>query len=297
MRAKGFARLATWLATGVLLVGCAAPSALAPVDQLQVERRALLPLEVAETSGLARARGELWTLNDSGDQAQIYRLHPQTGAVLATRRIQDAVNIDWEEMAADSQQLHLLDCGNNLGRREWMQIYSLDWSSLRTATEPGEIPSRLLEFRFADAGPTAGAYRHNNDCEAAAVVGEQIWIFSKNWQDQHTRLYKVDLNGASRQSLTAVGRYPANGLITGADYDAGRQQLVLIGYTRGRISSRAFIWTVPVLHNMPDWDRARYYRLSPAGQWEAVVWTEEGLLLSRESSLLGQAWLGVVRLP
>jgi len=297
MSREGRVRLAAWLVSGVLLAGCAAPSALEPVSHLRVERRALLPLKVTESSALARNQNEVWTLNDSGDRAQIYQLDPQSGEVLSTRRIQDAVNIDWEEMAADTQRLHLLDCGNNLGRREWMQIYSLNWSLLRSTAAQSAVPSQLLEFRFADAGPTAGAYRHNNDCEAAAVVGEQIWIFSKNWQDQHSRLYKVDLNGAPRQALTAVGRYPVNGLITGADYDAERQQLVLLGYTRGRISSRAFVWTVPVLHNMPDWGRARYYSLSPAGQWEAVVWTEEGLLLSRESSLLGQAWLGDVRLP
>lgn len=297
MKPERILGLAAWLTAATLLAGCATRSVPEAVTRLEVERRALLAEEVAESSGLALNQGEIWSLNDSGDQAQIYRLDPQSGEVLSRRRIQDAVNIDWEEMAADRQQLHLLDCGNNLGRREWMQIYSLDWSSLRTAAVQAEIPSRLLEFRFADAEPTEGPYRHNNDCEAAAVVDDQIWVFSKNWLDQHTRLYRVDLNGPARQSLKAEERFPVNGLITAADYDERRQRLVLLGYTRGRISSRAFVWTLPVVAGRPDWSQARRYALAPAGQWEAVVWTDDGLLLSRESSLLGQAWLGEVSLP
>ena len=297
MKPERIAGPVAWLTGAILLAGCAAQPLPEAVTRLEGERRALLPREVAESSGLALHQDEIWTLNDSGGQAQIYRLDPQSGEVLSRRRVQDAINIDWEEMAAGRQQLHLLDCGNNLGRREWLQIYSLDWQELRSTPASAAVPSRLLEFRFADAEPETGAYRHNNDCEAAALVHNEIWVFTKNWLDQHTRLYRVDLNGPARQVLRAEARYPVNGLITAADYDERRQQLVLLGYTRGRISSSAFVWTLPVEGNRPDWSQARRYSLAPAGQWEGVVWTEEGLLLSRESSLLGQAWLGTVHLP
>lgn len=290
-------RFALALLGSALLISCASHPVAEPVTQLQVERRALLPLEVIESSGLARQGEALWTHNDSGDEPLIYRLDPQSGEVVSTRRVRDALNFDWEEMAADAEWLHILDCGNNLGHREWMQIYSVSWSSLESAVRGETLPSRLVEFRFADAGKSGGAYAHDNDCEAAAVVNERVWVFSKNWQDQHTRLYQVDPRKAGRQRLEPVARFPVGGLITAADYDSRRQRLVLLGYTKGRFSSHAFIWTLPVRNDQPDWENARYYSLSPSGQWEAIVWTEDGLLLTRESSLLGQAWLGTVVLP
>jgi hypothetical protein len=285
------------LLLGAALLGGCSPHPVAQPGPLAVQRLAPLPLEVIESSGLAQHRGQLWTHNDSGDGPHLYRLDPRTGAVLATRRLRDALNLDWEEMASDADWLHLLDCGNNLGRRQWMQIYSLRWQELLQAPVDSELPARLLEFRFADAGKSAGAYAHDNDCEAAAVVGGQIWVFSKNWQDQHTRLYRIDPTQPSPQVVEPVGRYPVGGLITAADYDPRRQRLVLLGYTKGQIGSRAFVWTVPLEDHLPDWTRAQYHPLTPAGQWEAVIWTRAGLLLTRESSLLGQAWLGAAALP
>lgn len=289
-------RLAALL-SAVLLVSCASHPVAEPVGVLHVQRLAVLPLEVIESSGLAWHDGQLWTHNDSGDEPLLYRLNVPDGNVVQTRRVRDALNFDWEEMAQDDTWLHVLDCGNNLGRRDWMQIYSVRWADLQSSSADKPVASRLQEFRFGDAGESAGAYAHNNDCEAATVVNDRIWVFSKNWQDLHTRLYRVDPRGERQQTLQPVGRYPVAGLITAADYDPERQQLVLLGYTKGRISSRAFIWTIPVKHDLPQWENARHYNLTPAGQWEAVVWTSEGLLLTRESSLLGQAWLGSVVLP
>lgn len=291
------ARLMAGLAAvlGLLVAGCAATATVPARQPLTVERRALLPAEVAETSGLARHGGRLWTHNDSGDQPRLYALSPQSGAVESRRRLQDALNFDWEELAQDEQFLHVLDCGNNLGRRDWMQIYSVRWSALEHE-DSAPVPSRLTEFRFADAGPVAGAYRHDNDCEAAAMVEGELWVFSKNWQDQHSRLYRLPVDGG-RHALTSQERFPVEGLITAADYDPQRRLLALLGYTRGHFASRAFIWLVPVQQHRIDWTQARYHPLSPSGQWEALLWQPQGLLISRERSLLGASWLGEIRLP
>lgn len=290
-------RMSTRLLAAVMLLvgGCtSSPVATAPSEVLSVKRVALLSEEVAETSGLAAFDGRLWSHNDSGDQPLVYELSAATGEVLGRHVLQDALNFDWEELAQDRYYLHVFDCGNNMGRREWMQVYSLRWPDLLHGQDA--VPSRLTEFRFADAEPSSGAYKHNNDCEAAAVVEDEIWIFSKNWQDQHSRLYRLQADGG-RHDLSSRARYPVAGLITAADYDAERRQLVLLGYTRKRFSSSAFIWFVPVMHGEPEWSGARRHSLSPAGQWEAVLWRPDGLWLTRETSLLGQSWLGFIPLP
>jgi hypothetical protein len=53
---------------------------------------------------------------------------------------------------------------------------------------------------------SSGAYAHNNDCEAATVVNGRIWVFSKHWQDLHTRLYQIDPWDEQPQTLQPVGR-------------------------------------------------------------------------------------------
>lgn len=284
------------LVASVLLAGGCASTPLSSSGQvLEVKRLALLAEAISESSGLAAHHGRLFTHNDSGDLPRLYVIDPSNGEVAEDFELRDALNFDWEELAQDERYLHVLDCGNNLGRREWMQVYSVRWSDLAAGRSRG-APSRLTEFGFADAQPSAGAYKHNNDCEAAAMVDGELWVFSKNWQDEQSRLYRFKPDGG-RHRVEAQGSYPVGGLITAADYDPERRLLALLGYTRKRFSSSAFIWLVPVSRGEPDWSGAVRYPISPAGQWEAVLWRPEGLLLTRESSLLGQAWLGLIPLP
>lgn len=284
------------LAVSVLSVGgCASTPVSAPPGVIKVERRALLAEAISETSGLAAHAGRLWSHNDSGDGPHLYALDPFNGEVIGKYTLQDALNFDWEELAQDRQRLHVLDCGNNLGRREWMQVYSVRWRDMEGQADTS-VPSALTEFHFADAQPSAGAYKHNNDCEAATMVDGVLWVFSKNWQDNATRLYRVPLDGG-RHAVASQAEYPVEGLITAADYDPARLELALLGYTRKRFSSSAFIWLVPVAEGEPDWSGARRHRVQPAGQWEAVKWQPEGLLLTRESSFLGSSWLGFIALP
>ncbi len=284
------------LVAAVLLAGgCSSAPVTPPNEVLSIERRVLLAQAVAETSGLARQGGRLWTHNDSGDGPHLYAISVDNGDVVERRTLQDALNFDWEELAHDPDDLHVLDCGNNAGRREWMQIYSVHWADL-ARDDGATVPSRLTEFSFADAEPSTGVHEHNNDCEAATMVEGELWIFSKNWQDQQTRLYRMPVDGG-RHALTSQHEYPVGGLITAADYDPERKLLVLLGYTRKRFSSSTFLWLVPVVQGGPDWSRASRHRVSPAGQWEAVLWRPEGLLMTRETSLLGQGALGFISLP
>ncbi|MBA4502161.1 hypothetical protein [Marinobacterium marinum] len=277
------------------MAGCASAPDAGSSGSLKIVRQTVLAEEVSETSGLALHEGRLWTHNDSGDGPRLYAVSPDSGTVIERRILRDAVNLDWEELAHDARSMHVLDCGNNSGRREWMQIYSVRWRDLSVAEE-ASVPARLTEFHFADAEPSAGLHKHNNDCEAATLVEGEMWIFSKNWRDQHTRLYRLQVDG-ERHVLRSQERYPVGGLITSADYDPERRQLALLGYTRKRFSSSAFLWLIPVVEKVPDWSLARRHHLSPAGQWEAVLWQPEGVLLTREASVLGQSWLGFVRLP
>ena len=287
-------RLALAAALLALLHGCALvplPPVSGSGDYLKVETLAPLAPEVSESSGLAAHKGQLWTLNDSANGPYLYAINE--GQVARRVRLQGAANIDWESMAQDERYLYVADCGNNSGRRQWFQLYRIPWAELEAADT--EVQGRYIEFRFADPAPLGGHQRHDNDCEASAWVDDQIWLLTKGWQSGRSRLYRLDPT-APEQALQAVAEWPVAGLITGLDYSARRQELVLLGYTLGRFNAESFIWRVPVQKGEPCWGCASRHLLWPAAQWEAVLWQGDDLLLTRESSLLGAARVGRIRL-
>ncbi|WP_409526298.1 hypothetical protein [Nitrincola sp. MINF-07-Sa-05] len=262
---------------------------------LEVERIALLPEVVIETSGLARHHDRLWTINDSGNLPLLYRLSEDGREIDRRIRPLDAANVDWEALAQDEQYLHILDCGNNRGNRNWLQLYSVRWQDIDGAPDGANVPAKRVNFRFADAERIVSRHNHDNDCEAAAVVDGKIWVFTKNWADTHTRHYILDPDSPD-QELVSQGRYPVHGLITAADYDAETGMLALLGYTVRRFSSRAFLWTLPVIDGAIDWSVAQYHVVEPPGQWEAVLWQQGDLLLTSERSILGDTQLGIIRM-
>ncbi len=243
------------------------------------------PGEVRETSGLARYEGLNWTLNDSGNPASLLAID-DTGLLVKEVRLSGAENVDWEAMAQDEEALYVADCGNNRGKREWFTLYRVSWAALQQAPTDGEVPVTRLQVRLADYQPPENRL-HNFDCEGLTVVGNELWLFSKNRGDGQTRLYRLDKH-QTEQTVEPVASYPVAGLITGADYDPQTQQLVLLGYSRQRLLGYSFIWLMPV-NGLPDWSRARRITLQIYAQWEAIKWLEDGRLLlsSEDSPLLG----------
>lgn len=272
------------------LAGCSALSARVDGERLTIETLAALPADVSETSGLAQLDGKLWTLNDSGNGPWLYQLSA-SGDVVKRVRVSGAANVDWEAMDASGTDVAIFDCGNNSGQRNRFQLYTVDPVELERADESGEVRGRLTEFEFADPAPVPGRQQHDNDCEAAAWIGGHFWVFTKGWQTQTSRVYRF-APGSQVQQVESRASWPVRGLITGADYSARRNELVLLGYTLGVLGSEAFIWRIPVRQNEPQWSQARRHPLSPSGQWEAVVWWGDQLLLTRETSVLGEARLG-----
>ncbi len=261
---------------------------------IQVEKRAYLASQLFESSGLASVDGQLWTLNDSGDGPWLYQLD-SGGGVARRVRLEGARNIDWESLASDRRWLYVADCGNNSGKRKRFQLYRVALAQLGTAADGASIESQTLEFSFADPAPVAGVHNHDNDCEAIAAVDGKIWLLTKGWASQTSRLYILD-PGLEYQVVSAAAELPVRGLVTGVDYSASRRELAILGYTKGALLSEGFIWRVPLGGAGVDWSAAQHYSLWPSGQWEGIVWHGDRLLLTREQSPLGDAWLGEVTL-
>lgn len=255
-----------------------------------VARVALLPDAVFETSGLALVGQRLWTLNDSGDDAVLYGLSADGRRVDRRLFLAGAVNVDWEAMALDRHDLYIVDAGNNLGLRRELSVYRVPLTAL-DAPDGSQVPWARLTFRYRMA-----TGQRRPDCEAAVVVGNELWLFSKNRRDGHSNLYRLDLS-SSDQTVTPVASLPVDGLVTGADYDPQAKRLALLGYSRERMPGYSFLWLVPVEGRAPDWRRARRYRLDTYAQWEAISWDgARRLVLTTERSPLSDTRLAEIRL-
>lgn len=268
----------------------------------QVERVALLPAGVRETSGLARIDGRFWTINDSGDDAVIYQLSTDGRRIDKQLYLAGARNTDWESLAVDDDYLYIADCGNNRGMRARLRLYRVALAAL-SAPDGSRVGYEVSSFRYGQRLEVTGSDSHNFDCEAVAAVGSELWLFSKNRADGHTELYRLDKE-AREQAVFPFRSYPVDGLITAADYDPVSGRLALLGYSRGRLFGHSFIWIIPLskkggttMKPAPDWDQAQRYRLDTYAQWEAINWDGAGrLVLSAERSPLSSTLLGEIRL-
>ena len=279
-----------------LLQGCVtapdgSPYVRAEAERLTPHRVTELGPHLHESSGLARVGERLWTMNDSGGDAELARLDLPAGRSTAVA-LEEATNFDWEALAQSADHLYVVDCGNNRGDRIWLQLYQVEMAAL----DKSSAPVARTDFRFADVEYAVKRRAHNNDCEAATWVDDQLWLFTKNWDDQATRLYRM-VPGADKQQLSSSEQFYADGLVTGADYSQTHQMLALLGYGKGLRVLQPFIWLVPVTQNAPQWGRAKRYLLNESGQWEAIVWRGSELLISREESVLGGAEIARVSLP
>jgi hypothetical protein len=197
--------------------------------QNNVTPQTLTPLAVTvnESSGLINLDGKIWTHNDSGGQPSLYEISKMDGSVLRTVLIQNATNIDWEDLAADSEYVYIGDFGNNSGSRTDLKIYRISRSDLAFNNS---VPAETINFSFSDQ--TSWDPHPNQtdfDCEGFIAFQDSLYLFSKDWVDHKTRMYQL-----SNQPGTHVALYQSTfdvlGMITAAELFSPNM-LVLQGYT------------------------------------------------------------------
>ena len=133
-----------------------------------------LSSEVNESSGLAKGNhaNSFWTQNDSGGKAELYEIDSR-GKLLSTKKIDGAVNKDWEDLASDNQgTIYVGDFGNNANTRRSLEIYKV--SLLEEKTEK-------ITFNYARQVKFPPEPENlNYDCEAFFYHQEHLYLFSKN---------------------------------------------------------------------------------------------------------------------
>ena len=195
-------------------------------SQPQVSLLGTLPQEIGETSGLIFHNGKLYTHNDSGSDALIYEIDTLNFTIQRSIQITGATNVDWEDIARDDSYLYIGDIGNNLGSRRDLTIYRVLLSELDLGTTAA---SEIITYVYEDQTVFDSGTNSDWDAEALISYGDELIIFTKQWQSLGTVAYTLPKNPGDYIAQRA-GAAAVNGLVTGASYNQSSGIIYLVGY-------------------------------------------------------------------
>ena len=189
---------------------------------------AKLPSELAENSGIIFYDNLLWTFNDSGGKDKFYGFNFD-GEIEKEIEIKDAKNDDWEDIAQDDKYIYIGDFGNNSGTRKNQKIYRVKKENIKNKSKQ-KVDAKEIKFDFANQ--TDFSFQGKNtpfDCEAMIEFKGDLYIFTKDWSDRTTTVYKIPTK-KGEYKIAQIEKFNVTGLITGADVSPDKLQLALVGY-------------------------------------------------------------------
>ncbi|WP_010251112.1 SdiA-regulated domain-containing protein [Myroides injenensis] len=198
-----------------------------------------LPNHLKEVSGMHYDTNSntFWVLQDSGNKNEIYQLDNK-GNIIHTLEIENAENIDWEELTADQQgNLYIGDFGNNKNQRKDLRILKINKEDL---TKSKATPSSIISFEY----PEQTKFPPNDneklyDAEAFFHYNNNFYIFTKNRSkgfDGTSLVYKVP-NESGNHKANLVQTFKGCNIykhcaITGAAISPDQKTFVLLSHSK-----------------------------------------------------------------
>lgn len=211
---------------GILILFLIAPFFLSA--QLNVTAKGTMPQEVPETSGLVFLNGKLYTHNDSGNTPQLFEVDTLNLEVSRTITIENAENVDWEDLASDDNYLYIGDFGNNNGDRRDLTIYRVSIGEVETSDL---VMAGQISFTYEDQTSFESSPNSDWDAEALTVLGDELLVFTKEWQLMGSKVYAIPKTPGN-YTVTSVASLSVNGLVTAATYNEATEVLYLLGYSQ-----------------------------------------------------------------
>jgi hypothetical protein len=270
--------------TGVLLLALSCiPREDPPEKVLHLDEISILPQVLSENSGLTSSGGLIWFINDSGNEPEIYGYSREENSVQKTLFVKGALNIDWEDITQNEEYIFIGDFGNNSGNRTDLNIICLDIDDLFTVSDT-IVPVGRITFRYEDQTDFSGSPEDTPfDCEAFIANQDTIFLFTKDWVTQQTRIYTVPATPGDYDA-EFVDQWDIEGLITSAAWSDQTDQLILLGYT----PIIPFIWVYTGFNaNTLKFDAAERTDFSNyiSAQTEGIMITETGtVVISSEAN-------------
>lgn len=196
----------------------------------------VLPQMLMENSGMIFWNNLLWLHNDSGGDAAIYGMDTLGNTIKRRLIIQDAFNIDWEDIAQDDTHIYVGDFGNNSnGARPNFKIYKIAKKDISDTPGNVSVQAEIIKFKYDDQPEkqaTVPANTTNWDCEAMISYKDKLYLFTKQWKGNKTVLYELS-KSAGEHLAVRKDSLDVGGLITGADIQISKGHIVLTGYMSG----------------------------------------------------------------
>ncbi len=190
---------------------------------------AYLDKRVKESSGLTYISGELLTHNDSGDKAYIYVIDTFNGQVKYRVKLKKSDNVDWEDICHDESYIYIGDIGNNRGDRRDLTIYKVAIDAFFSHPD-GKISAEQIHYKYAEQKDFSPRnHRHNFDAETLISYRDSLYIFTKNWKNFKTYIYKLPKEPGS-YTLRRIDSLDAGILVTGGLFSNYEQSFMLTGY-------------------------------------------------------------------
>lgn len=202
-----------------------------------------LPAKLNEISGLLIYDDLFWGFNDSGGKNKIYGFN-KSGEIKKEIEFENAKNKDWESITQDEKNIYVGDFGNNSGGRDNLRIFKIKKKDIKKDKEQ-KVESKKINLIYENQ--VRFNYFNNTtpfDCEAMVEFNGNLYMFSKNWAERTTIVYKLPTK-KGEYYIHPIDTFDVKGLISGADISPDKNQLALVGYEK----NRSFIW---LFSNFPE---------------------------------------------
>ena len=206
---------------------------------VDIQERFSLPVELEESSGILFFNNHFITHEDSGGEAKLYELDTLSGEIIRSVFIQNASNIDWEDLAQDENYIYIADIGNNAGNRTDLTIYRINKIDYLLYDS---VNAQAIVYAYADQTDFSGQ-PNNTPWDAEALISlDSLWlmVFTKDWVDAKSKAYRISKLPGNYTVFPEESILEAQGLITGATFVESTQRVYLSGYTSTLIP---FVWS------------------------------------------------------
>lgn len=237
---------------------------------------AVLSDTLSENSGLDFFNGDLLTINDSGNSAEIFRVDKNTGKIRTVYQT-GLANIDWEAITTDGENIFVGDFGNNRGTRKDLVVYKIPF---KDSLEKQSI--KKIRFHFPEQTSFEPKNLNNDfDVEAMVFLNGKVHLFTKEWSSRKVTHYTLDPEVPGEQAVQKIETFPTGYVVTDAAYY--NRKLYLVGYTKStEVYLTIFEEKEPGIFFSGN---AKKFYLGSAlgvGQIEGIAVDESGLYISGE---------------
>lgn len=211
---------------------------------------------IAEMSGIVRSRTYsdcYWVHNDSGDSARIFAIDQKGRALMPPYeggfwtdkavagkkpwpgiKVENASNVDWEDIASDGDNLYIADMGNNGNARRDLGIYVVPEPNPKATSTVRSL--KFLPVKYPDQSEFPPK-KWEFDCEAIFWLRGKLYIVTKHRMgaqigipSDSAKIYRLDTLHTDRPNeLTKIDEISGlGGWVTAADVSPDGKKVAIL---------------------------------------------------------------------